>query len=30
MGFLIYDKSLEIKKRGLSEGRDKPNDILIK
>lgn len=30
MDFLICDKSLEIKKRGLSEGRDKPKDILIK
>lgn len=30
VGFLICDKSLEIKKRGLSEGRDKPKDILIK
>lgn len=27
--FLICDKSLEIKRRGLNEGRDKPKDILI-
>lgn len=29
VGFLICDKPLEIKKRGLSEGRDKPKDILL-